>query len=117
MGIVLGPVAAKFLDPSRWGSAVKVDQEAITLVYSLLSATFYDHLYSSQLVLGSMPRRYWRPARHRWLPTPSQVPAYPMEGDVHLLDPQHDIDVANDIGLCHGRNPKPILRSSLWTLI
>ncbi|KAE8159214.1 Na(+)/H(+) antiporter 1 [Aspergillus tamarii] len=31
IGIVLGPVAAKFLDATRWGSAIKDQQEPITL--------------------------------------------------------------------------------------
>lgn len=63
--------------------------------------------------VGSLPCCHRRPARHGRLPTTSQVPAEQMEGDVYLLDPQHDINVANDIGLRHGRNTKPILRSSL----
>lgn len=40
-----------------------------------------------------------------------------MEGDVYLPDSQYDFDVANDIGLCHGRNPKSNFRSSLEALI
>lgn len=31
-GIILGPIAAKFLSVSRWGSAAEGQQEAITLV-------------------------------------------------------------------------------------
>lgn len=67
--------------------------------------------------VGSLPCCHRRPARHGRLPTTSQVPADQMEGDVYLLDPQHDINVANDIGLCHGRNTESILRSSLRALI
>jgi hypothetical protein len=32
LGIILGPIASKFLDAERWGSAVEGQQEAITLV-------------------------------------------------------------------------------------
>lgn len=32
VGIVLGPIAAKFIDAERWGSAQGGQQEAITLV-------------------------------------------------------------------------------------
>lgn len=32
IGIILGPVSAKFLDAERWGSAVEGQQESITLV-------------------------------------------------------------------------------------
>ncbi|EAT87626.1 hypothetical protein SNOG_05235 [Parastagonospora nodorum SN15] len=34
LGIILGPIAAKFLDAERWGSGVEGQQEAITLVYN-----------------------------------------------------------------------------------
>ena len=32
IGIILGPIAARFLDAERWGSAAEGQQEAITLV-------------------------------------------------------------------------------------
>jgi hypothetical protein len=32
VGIILGPIAAKFLDAEKWGSAAEGQQEAITLV-------------------------------------------------------------------------------------
>jgi NhaP-type Na+/H+ or K+/H+ antiporter len=32
LGIILGPIAAKFLDAERWGSIIEGQQEAITLV-------------------------------------------------------------------------------------
>jgi NhaP-type Na+/H+ or K+/H+ antiporter len=35
-GIILGPVAAKFVDTERWGSAVKDQTSDITLVCSIL---------------------------------------------------------------------------------
>jgi len=31
-GIIVGPVASKFIDSARWGSAAKDQQEYITLV-------------------------------------------------------------------------------------
>jgi hypothetical protein len=38
IGIILGPIAAKFIDSERWGSAVKEQTSEITLVclYALL---------------------------------------------------------------------------------
>jgi hypothetical protein len=32
VGIILGPIAARFLDAEKWGSAAEGQQEAITLV-------------------------------------------------------------------------------------
>jgi hypothetical protein len=34
VGIILGPIAAKFIDSQRWGSAVKEQTSDITLVCS-----------------------------------------------------------------------------------
>jgi uncharacterized membrane-anchored protein YhcB (DUF1043 family) len=36
VGIILGPLAAKFLSAERWGSAAEGQQDAITLVRSQL---------------------------------------------------------------------------------
>lgn len=38
LGIILGPIAAKFLSAERWGSAVEGQQEAITLVRCIIYA-------------------------------------------------------------------------------
>ena len=43
-GIILGPVAGNILDPTRWGSAVEGQQEVITLVCLILSATSRNDL-------------------------------------------------------------------------
>jgi hypothetical protein len=32
IGIILGPIAARFIDAERWGSAAEDQKEAITLV-------------------------------------------------------------------------------------
>ena len=37
IGIILGPIAARFLDAEKWGSAAQGQQEAITLVGSKLA--------------------------------------------------------------------------------
>jgi NhaP-type Na+/H+ or K+/H+ antiporter len=34
VGVILGPIAAKFIDSQRWGSAVKEQTSDITLVCS-----------------------------------------------------------------------------------
>lgn len=48
LGIILGPIAAKFLDAERWGSSIEGQQESITLVgylrctYLCLYEIFFD---------------------------------------------------------------------------
>jgi hypothetical protein len=44
LGIILGPIASKFLDAERWGSAVEGQQEAITLVSHLQPYTLPSEL-------------------------------------------------------------------------
>lgn len=40
IGIVLGPIAAKFIDSERWGFAVKDQTEYITLVRCISASAF-----------------------------------------------------------------------------
>lgn len=42
IGIILGPVSAKFLDAERWGSAAEGQQESITLVSTRSRLQAYD---------------------------------------------------------------------------
>jgi len=35
IGVILGPIAARFLDAEKWGSAAEGQQEAITLVSAI----------------------------------------------------------------------------------
>lgn len=41
VGIILGPISAKFLSAGRWGSAEEGQQEAITLVCSQYATDFH----------------------------------------------------------------------------
>lgn len=50
LGIILGPLAAKFLVAERWGSGVEGQQEAITLV-SHLRIAFCICAVLSRLIL------------------------------------------------------------------
>lgn len=45
IGIVLGPIASKFIDSNQWGSATEGQQNAITLVCGrgCHSSAFYPH--------------------------------------------------------------------------
>ncbi|KAF1916958.1 Sodium/hydrogen exchanger family-domain-containing protein [Ampelomyces quisqualis] len=57
VGIVLGPIAAKFIDSERWGSAVKDQTSEITLVIgSLVTST--DPVLSQAIAKGPFADKY-----------------------------------------------------------
>lgn len=93
IGIILGPISAKFLSAERWGSAEEGQQEAITLVSSLVFA-LYLALGSFLSSLGPLSYRHRRSARYRWFSAPGQVPADQLERDGHLSTSGHDNYVA-----------------------
>lgn len=76
-GIVVGPIAARFIDSTRWGSAAKDQQEYITLVHT--SNSYWRGLQSNvnqgmtrvvigiQLVIAGfqLPPKYFY---KKWLP-------------------------------------------------
>lgn len=75
-GIIVGPLAAKFLDASKWGSAIKGQQDVITLVFfSLPIYIFGTNNYKGlmrvvigvQLVIAGfqLPSKYFY---KKWLP-------------------------------------------------
>lgn len=43
IGIILGPLAAKFLDSTRWGHAIKDQTEYITLVHTVTHCATLIH--------------------------------------------------------------------------
>jgi hypothetical protein len=93
VGIILGPVAAKFIDSERWGSAVKDQTEHITLVSVVRSA----NVNSTRLMVhltGHHTDGDWCTAGHGWLPAARKIPLAPLEGHDPSLDPSHDDHVA-----------------------
>jgi hypothetical protein len=70
VGIILGPIAAKFIDSERWGSAVKDQTSDITLVCL--------HVFvSGKMMLiyeGYDTSCYRHTARHGWLSASDEVP-------------------------------------------
>jgi len=73
IGIILGPIASKFLDSERWGSAVEGQTEAITLVRPPSGSGVCHGLLTFKT--GHVSRRHWRPTGHCRIPAPSKISA------------------------------------------
>ena len=89
IGIVLGPVAAKFLDSERWGHSVKEQTEYITLVVT--RHTLCCHLLTFP---GHDPNCDWYPISHGRLPTSCKVSLGPVERHVYPVNSCDDYHVA-----------------------
>lgn len=72
MGIILGPIAAKFIDSTRWGSAVKEQTSDITLVCLIQNFERLQlmHLYQgmTRVVIGIqlVMAGYQLPSKYPW---------------------------------------------------
>ncbi|KFX98328.1 hypothetical protein O988_04396 [Pseudogymnoascus sp. VKM F-3808] len=85
VGVILGPIAAKFLDAERWGSAAPDQQGAITLVLHAL-----PHRSLSSHLAGNCSSCDRCSTCHSRLPAAGQVPAEDMDADADLFDSSHD---------------------------
>lgn len=85
LGIVLGPLAAKFLDAERWGSSVEGQQEAITLVGRIQCR------WATELIhLGYVPDRDRCAAGDCGIPTTCEISTEQLERDGDLPAACHD---------------------------
>jgi hypothetical protein len=95
VGIIFGPYAARFLDATEWGSAIRGQQDAITLV-----GTAHADSTTYLTCAGYVSGRDRGAAAHRGISTACQVSAASVERDVCLPHSKHDTHVALHFGLC-----------------
>jgi hypothetical protein len=90
IGIVLGPVAAKFIDSERWGSAVKDQTSDITLVTTLIQIV--DARANG--TKGYDKSRDWNTAGNGRLSVARKISMASMERHGVIAYPCHDNHVA-----------------------